>query len=335
MPGCIAGAALCLTALGYETDPYSNRHVDIVDSTGVLDARVNVALDDVAASWGRGEDEWRFVEGVYRRLGGPWFVDRLERWAIRSDDVEKLPVDRGESMYRRLPLRATRVAGIFGIGRTIKVNDVLIGTDKIGHFFSQGRKFYRRYRQSGDESLAGRRAVMTERMLFGRLMTGAFSNADLVANFEGYRFYRGLFHDGAVPGQPALMAWREGRPVRRRDFTWSDHVNAFWDEALNPNAYSSVMLKHLKHWLLEHCDAYRAHPDRFAVADADALYGRYRHIGLVDTSAMRPETFFPEHCGRMPVARTGEAAEARIAPRRARCGVPGVRQARGAVWRCR
>ncbi len=219
MLACLAGAVLCLTAQGYETDPYSNRHLDIADSTGVLDARVNAVLDDVAASWGRGEDEWRFVEGVYRRLGGPWIVDRLERWAIRSDDVEKLPVDRGESMYRRLPLRATRVAGILGIGRTIKVNDVLIGTDKIGHFFSQGRKFYRRYRRSGDESLAGRRAVMTERMLFGRLMTGAFSNADLVANFEGYRFYRSLFHDGAVPGRPALMAWREGLPVRRRDFT--------------------------------------------------------------------------------------------------------------------
>ncbi len=95
------------------------------------------------------------------------------------------------------------------------------------------------------------------------------------------------------------------------------------------------MLNHLKHWLLEHCDAYRTHPDRFAVADADALYGRYRHIGLVDTSAMRPETFFPEHCGRMAVARIGAAAEARIAPRRAGCGVPGVRRARGAAGRCR
>lgn len=292
----LAGAVFGTAALAYETDPYTNRHIDIADSTAVLDREVNGALDEIAASWKGGENEWRFVNAVHRKLGGPWIVDRLERWAIRSDEIEKLPVTRRESLYRRLPLHATRMAGIFGIGRTIKLNEVLIGTDKIGHFFSQGRKFYRRYRRSGDEGRAARRAVTTERMLFGRLMTGAYSNADLVANFEGYRFYRGLFHDGAVAGRPAVMVWREGMPVRGRDFTWSEHVNDFWDEALNPNAYTRTFRRHLERWLLGHCDVYETHPERFAIDDADALNARYQHIGLIDASGLRPESFFPQRC---------------------------------------
>ncbi len=291
------GVVLAASAFGYETDPYTKRHLDIADSTAVLDREVNAALDQIVASWKGGEDEWRFIRAMHRKLGGPWPIDRLERWAMRSDEVERLPVTRRESLYGQLSVRATRTARFFGLGPNIKVNGVLIGTDKIGHFFSQGRKFYRRYLRSGDEAKAARRAVMTEHLLFGRLLTGSFSNADLVANYEGYRFHRGLFHDGAVGRRPALMAWRNGRPERMRDFTWADHVNDFWDEALNPNAYSRTMGRHMARWLLGHCEVYRAYPERFAVRDADGLFERYQHIGLIDTRELRPEVFFPRHCG--------------------------------------
>ena len=277
---CLTGSVFCASALGYETDPYTKRHLDIADSLAVLDREVNAALDEIAASWKHGENERRFINAMHRKLGGRWPIDRLEGWAMRSEEVARLPVTRCESLYGQLPMRATRVARFFGFGPNIKVNGVLIGTDKIGHFFSQGRKFYRRYLRSGDEDRAARRGVVTERFLFGRLMTGTFSNADLVANYEGYRFHRGLFQDGVVQGRPALIAWRDGRPERTRDFTWADHVNDFWDEALNPNAYSRTMGRHMARWLLRHCDAYRAYPERFAVADADALFERYRHIGL-------------------------------------------------------
>ena len=84
---------------------------------------------------------------------------------------------------------------------------------------------------------------------------------------------------------------------RVHDFTWADHVNDFWDEALNPNAYSRTFGRHLERWLLGHCEVYLAHPDRFAAPDADVLAERYQHIGLIDTSELRPEVFFPRHCG--------------------------------------
>ena len=284
------------SAAGYEIDPYTNRDVDIADSLAVLDAKVNEALDEVAASWSVGEDEWQMAMAVYRRLGGLHWVDRLERWAMNAAAVEKVPNTRDQSVVGDFPLHAARVAWVFGFGPTIRVNDVYMGTDKIGHFFSQGRKFYGRYRRLGDEARAARWSVVTEVGLFGRLTTGVRSNADLVANYEGYRFYRSLFEDGIVPGKAAILGWRDDVPVRQRPFTWADHVNAFWDEALNPNAYSAALLPYVKERLLRLCDDFARRPERYEVPDADALFERYRHIGLLDTSALRPARFLAAHC---------------------------------------
>ena len=283
-------------AHGYETDPYTNRHLDVADSLAAMDAKVNEALDEVAASWRGGEDEWALVMAVYRKVGGVHWVDKLERWAMESPDVEKIDVSRAESMVAEFPPLAGRVAFIFGFGPTIRVGGVYFGTDKIGHFFSQGRKFYGRYRRHGDEARAAKRSVLTERGLFGRLSTGVYSNADIVANYEGHRFYHGLLHDGVVADKSALFRWEDGKPVRQRRFTWADHVNPFWDELLNPNAYGAGLVPVAKKRMLRLCDDFRRRPDRYRLPNAEALFERYRHIGVVDTSDMRAEAVLERHC---------------------------------------
>ena len=70
---------------------------------------------------------------------------------MTSPSVERLDTERIDSIYSAYPLWSLRVSTLFGIGKTIRLNDQLVGTDKIGHFISQGRKFYKRYLQSGSE----------------------------------------------------------------------------------------------------------------------------------------------------------------------------------------
>ena len=285
-----------LSAAGYEIDPYTNRDVDVADSLVVLDAKVNEALDGIAESWDERPSESGLILAVYRTLGGIHWVDKLERWAVNSDAVAKVPNSRRESIISDFPLHAGRVAAIFGFGPTINIGGAYVGTDKIGHFFSQGRKFYRRYRRLGDEERAARWSVVTETGLFGRLTTGVLSNADLVANYEGYLFYRGLLHDGVVGGKPALFRWQQDELVRQRDFTWRDHVNEFWDEALNPNAYSPALRPFAEQRLLRLCEDFAARPERYQVADAERLFARYRHVGVLDTSWLAPANYLPTHC---------------------------------------
>lgn len=119
----------------YETDPYSFRDQNISDSREVLNREVNRALDDIARNWSGKRDHYRVAAAVYWKLGGIYWVDKLERWAMNSPEVEKLPTTRYRSIYRGMPFWVTRAAFVFGVGDSIKINGTLIGTDKIGHFF--------------------------------------------------------------------------------------------------------------------------------------------------------------------------------------------------------
>jgi len=163
----------------------------------------------------------------------------------------------------------------------------LVGTDKLGHFLSQGRKFYRRWVRMGDESKAAEHSAYTERAIFGQMTTGSYSNADLVANYEGFLFYRSLFEDNIIPGKPAILAWKDDHWIMQRPFDWADHVNDYWDEALNINHYDELLYSHMKTRLLTFCDSYNTNPEFFVVHNEEVLKYRYRYLQLRDTSELR------------------------------------------------
>jgi len=206
---------------------------------------------------------------------------------MKSPTIERLQPSRHESIYQGHPFWATRVAGIFGVGPTIKVNGQLIGSDKLGHFLSQGRKFYRRYLKSHSEEQAAEQSAFTERAIFGQMTTGVYSNADLVANYEGYRFYRGLFEDGVIDDKPAILAWDKDHWVIQRAFTWADHVNAYWDEALNIDHYDRILYPYMKARLETFCPDYEKAPEKYVIENEDMLKQRYAHLQLRDTSELR------------------------------------------------
>lgn len=253
----------------------------------------------------------RVVDFIYHRIGGHHWVDKLERWAMRSPQVDRLNTRKRDSIYAGHPLYATRFAGLFGVGPTIKVNGVLIGSDKLGHFLSQGRKYYRRWRRSGSEAQAAERSAYTERAIFGQLTTGSYSNADLVANYEGHRFYRSLFEDDIVPGKPAILHWEGDGWRMQRPFDFSDHVNAYWDEALNISHFDSLLYPHMRQKLLQYCDDYARRPSMYVIEDESALRRKYRHLQLRTTTELR----LPRLCGKpanMTTQETGRQEDAQL-----------------------
>jgi hypothetical protein len=288
--------ALCLPLLAhaYETDQFSHRLQPLEDCTELLDGRVNQSIEEAIRDWRGPRDERKVVDAIYHDIGGRHWVDRIERWAMQSEDVDRLTLDRYDSIYHGHPLWATRVAGLFGVGPTIKVNDVLIGSDKLGHFVSQGRKYWRRYQRSGDEGQAAEHSAYTERALFGQMTTGVYSNADLVANYEGHRFFRSLFEDDIVPGKPAILRWRGDHWVMQRPFTWADHVNVYWDEALNINHFDKLLYPHMEERLLGFCPDFHESPDSYRVSGEQQLVERYGHLQLRDTAGLRLGNLCPE-----------------------------------------
>lgn len=280
-------AAACGQAM--ETDQYTHRDQQLEDSTAVLNREVNLALTDVLGEHGHRNDPIKLTAEVYQRLGGPTVVDRLERWALESDEVDKIWVERADSIYRGIPAWASRSIFLFGLGATIRLDGVLVGSDKIGHFFSQGRKFYVRYLRLGEEAAAARWSAFTERAIFGRLTTGVYSNADLIANFEGHRFYRSLFEPGVIDGKPAILKWTGERWVQQRPFDWADHVNPYWDEARNVNDYDRLLKRRVIENIKRFCPDYYARPSLYSLPASAELDRRYAILGLRDTSTLRLE----------------------------------------------
>jgi len=271
----------------YETDQFNNRQLIIKDSTSIMNREVTLAISSSITGWQGSRKDMKVVDAIYYKIGGRHWVDKLERFAMDSNDVEKLPTPPHDSIYSGHPLYATRVAGLFGVGPTLKINHVLVGTDKLGHFLSQGRKFYRRWVKLQDESKAAEHSAYTERAIFGQMTTGSYSNADLVANYEGFRFYRSLFEDDVVPGKPAILEWEGDHWIMQRPFDWADHVNDYWDEALNINHYDALLYAHMKTRFLSFCDNYNEFPELFMLKDEEALKYRYRNLQLRDTSELR------------------------------------------------
>jgi hypothetical protein len=271
----------------YETDQFNNRHQPIKDSTTIMNHEVTLAISSTITGLRGHRDDMKVVNGIYKKIGGKHWVDKLERFAMDSSDVERLDTPPHESIYSGHPIYATRVAALFGVGATLKINDVLIGSDKLGHFLSQGRKFYRRWVKMNDEARAAEHSAYTERALFGQMTTGSYSNADLVANFEGYLFYRSLFEDNIIAGKPAILAWKDDHWVMQRPFDWADHINDYWDEALNINHYDAMLYSHMKTRLLTFCDDYHSDPQLYEVHGEEALKYRYRNLQLRDTSELR------------------------------------------------
>ena len=271
----------------YETDQFNNRSQVIADSTAIMNKQVTLAIASTIIALRGPRDEMKVVNGIYHKIGGKHWVDKLERYAMDSNEVERLNTPTHDSIYTGHPIWATRVAALFGVGPTLRINDTLVGTDKIGHFLSQGRKFYRRMEKMKDESLAAEHSAFTERALFGQMTTGSYSNADLVANYEGYLFYRSLFVDDIIKGKPAILAWKDDHWIMQRPYDWSDHVNDYWDEALNINHYDGVLYPYMKARLLTFCGDFESAPQMFKVHGEAALKYRYRNLQLRDTSELR------------------------------------------------
>lgn len=294
----IAATLVTVRAGAYETDAYQNRAVATADARVVLNREVNRTLVDVVEHWHGPATESRMVDAIYHRIGGHHWVDKLERWAMRSPEVEKLPTPAHASIYADLSLLAARVGRLFGVGPSFRVAGVLVGSDKLGHFLSQGRKFWRRFQRSHDEAAAARHSAFTERAIFGAATTGVYSNADLIANYEGHRFYRSLFEDGIVPGKPAILARSDHGWQIQREFDFADYVNPWWDEALYPNAYDHLLAPAMRRRLHELCPEVDRHPELWQVpkrTDSE-LAARYAMLELRDRRDWRMTAL----CGASP-----------------------------------
>lgn len=192
---------------------------------------------------------------------------------------------------------------------TINVDGTLFGTDKIIHFVHLGRIYHSSYlaarkRGVGEAEAvasavrvsAGANLFLSENALLGMLMTGIRSNADLAANYAGFKFYRNLTESVRIGGKtlpPMLVRdgpyWRVADRVRNQPDFFSAFITPHFNEVLNPNTYAVLTDGRIRQMLRTRC------PDLLAVYRDE--YGRLRSREEFARIARELSTFYGEDYG--------------------------------------
>ena len=131
-----------------------------------------------------------------------------------------------------------------------------MGPDKIGHFTDMGYVYYTIRRDAlaaGDNEAEAHAKVLAEGTkglvlgeegMLGYLSAGIYSNADLVANYAGMKFYMNLTQATRLKGvmRPPMVVlrgdyWEISPHVRPDSDFWAWFVSDHWNEALNPGLF--------------------------------------------------------------------------------------------------
>lgn len=183
---------------------------------------------------------------------GPGFP----RW-LRLD---RLPIHDKPIQYReRRPWKtvywlafSTFPPALIGLAPTINLYNHYFGTDKLGHFFMQGHSYYKIYMffiKRGKSAEQAHKAMVNygkiiEHSYMGTVINGVYSNADLSANYAGWKFYMNLFHKvqiGEKIFEPILTLqgnqWKFSKEANKNELL-KPYISDHFNEALNPSHYA-------------------------------------------------------------------------------------------------
>ena len=214
------------------------------------------------------ENEFCDEEVLYTELRKAIFQSFTASWGLKGYDLDKqlrsllarqsYSLSLNDSIYRDINYLEGFSLNIKELSDVVNINGHLIGLDKIGHFFAEGWKYFEltHYEENnidqalewGKEQEAGK---------FGYTTTGIFSFSDLVANFNGWRFWNKILlkeNDplkgaianffsrpyitceiqivASIKNKKIVKAWKYNTR-----FDLSDYVDGAWDEGNNCNSY--------------------------------------------------------------------------------------------------
>jgi hypothetical protein len=321
----VAWTGLLLVSQGfaYESDQLTWRSVHLEDALPAANAHMDELLARAVAAANEqssceGSDRelrWTLAREVQRVVATRTTVQARGQLPAMSFGayaawLETAPIDhhtftQREDIYGGVVWQQNLLLATVGPCSTLRLGEVLVGTDKIDHFLVQGFQYFRRSRQGELPERAVRWGTFTERSFWGLATTKIFSYADLAANFDGYTFYAGLLEPGSV-----LQRGAGGCVEQVRPWDWSEWVDWRYDEVLNPSAYRPDILGEVDEWLMAHrdeiCASWDEEPwlqgeERFAVMIGETLSYELRR------APMRMDVFALDRlCSELPLVLVDE-----------------------------
>jgi hypothetical protein len=289
-----------------ETDQFYSWNRPLNDATEALNGEVNSGLQGVLARVNarRRPCSCTEIAGAIDGRFGYVVISRVEVWAMQTSVLDRVPASpAGEPTYRHEWLygESSPLDPIHWMppSPTIDVAGVRIGTDKLGHFFSDGEWAYRRYRRAlndgatDDEAIARamRASFIAERTIWGQGVSGVLSLGDLETDYQGLMFYRGLC-GGAEP----MLERTSGRWRMRKPFDFRDWVGPAWDESWRTCIYSPSRWAKVRPVMRRYCDLLRDPEVRsrraaYAKRDRETPMGAFLHRLVASGKLADPSQF--------------------------------------------
>lgn len=226
--------------------------------------------------------------------------------------------------WTHFPLDPRRLVLLFQAS-TVKAYGVYFGTDKLSHFHHMGRYYYDNYRTMLARGVTPEHAIevvldtytdgspLGETGMLGFAATGVYSNADLCANYMGFKFLMNLTEPVSLKGMsfPPLVNrcgvyWSVSERVRPCSGWFGAFISDHWNEALNPNLYDvtirgmvRILLRDRAERIMEFYTKCDGRPNDAAYFDhlrdeLSSYYGEdYGHAGTTDQLMTLGDTCMP------------------------------------------
>ena len=243
-----------MPARAAEVDQFTRRFDPPADSSAEINRWLNelmqIAVDKAnefeqgwrANSTQKGR-EWRLYKELRKHFHNHTkseFMKELIDKDKEDDGIDRQRLPRSESIFSGWSLFDGIILGgrnaddnPLAFSPLIRMGEVSIGVDKLEHLFDRGWQcFEGKYQRGLSDARVLYLTSLSEKLIYGgnRLATGVFSYADLVANFNGMRFWNDVLQK-----QDDILGAAEnaGPYIVRRDGVWQ--VNA--DKPIDMNHY--------------------------------------------------------------------------------------------------
>ena len=239
---------LSTATFGAEVDSFTNRYKPIADSVDLINGKTNElfseAIDEVNEKSKKGCDEKKLYKYLRKRFRNH-YTGMLSPWIIKTDKIERIVTPVTNSIYQDFKWYQAIVPG--GIARVfgdpsaalIKVNGVMLGTDKFEHFMGSGFLYYRKnYLKGKGIKEAMKIGWSAETGYMGAVTTGVMAYGDLAANFNGMRFWNHVllkYNDilGEQYNQGPYVKCEENQWKQVAKVDWRNYIDHAFDEGVN------------------------------------------------------------------------------------------------------
>jgi hypothetical protein len=271
-----------------EIDSVTPRKVELPDSlaaiNAIFDQRIRTGIDNankkrVITEVIEGiplvtEGEYCNENDLYAELRKAIFDSMTASWGLKGYDLDlelrgllakqSYSLSLNDSIYRDIDYIEGFSLKLKELSDVIRIDGHLVGLDKLGHFFSEGWQYFELtedVENNIDDALTWGKEK--ESGLYGYTTTGIFSFADLVANFNGWRFWNKVLlkHDDPLKGFIAqlfdrpyvtcdiqiLDSLKQRKLVKAWEynsrFDFSEYIDGAWDEGNNCNSYADPIIE--------------------------------------------------------------------------------------------